>query len=182
MSKTKEWQKAIPKLSPLEMVRGLQAETLICLTRNGDGLKEYGIENGDVMIFAPSEWNHEDGNESQIECWAAWRPEEKHVGFACDNFGDVYVYKDKHTEPAILKKHRQPHRKGILVGVIKQIDAKCDRWEENGASEETEETKSTGEKTVICANCEKEETGSPSFFRGLGWHITEDAAHCPSCW
>jgi hypothetical protein len=78
-----------------------------------------------------------------------------------------------------MKKHSHPHRKGILVGVIKQIGAKCDRWEENGA---TEETKTSDEKTVICANCEKEETGSSSFFRGLGWRITEDAAYCPACW
>ena len=114
------------------------------------------------MIFAEAEYDHE-YDENQIEHWKAWRPEEEWVGFACDNFGDVYIYHGGDTPAAVFKKRRNPHRKGILVGVIKQIDAKCERWTENGETRQAEATKKPS--FVLLAKKKKRE--ALHFFAGL---------------
>jgi hypothetical protein len=99
MSDTRTWKKAIPKISPREILIGLQAGIFHALRRTGDSLAKFGIEKDDMMIFAKAEYDHE-YDESQIEHWANSK-DEVWVGFACDNFGDIYIYHAKNEPVAI---------------------------------------------------------------------------------
>jgi len=147
------------------------------------GFEHLGINEGDILIFQ-KDFGRDD--ENQLTLWQSLesyrqKSNEYVLGFVGDNFGDKTVtWGDKRIEN--YKRKRNPlFFEGVLVGVLKPYDAtKYFKW--NGEPIQTTDTEAADEITVICANCEKEETGSPSFFRGLGWHITEDAAHCPACW
>jgi hypothetical protein len=180
MPRTEEITEQQRDTSPRNMLDKLRTREYISI-RMCDDYPDLGISENDLVIVQPTDEN----DENQLSCWQTYDDYFKKsttyiIGFAGDNFGDK-IFKLPCGKIRTYKKRGEAVKFfGVVVGVIKPYDAtKFFKW---NSEPKKESEASADEKTVICANCDNEETGSPSFFRGLGWLIKEDAAYCPACW